>query len=464
MSWAEEELKYADLGDSRRNRRLVTIVEDLCEHPNATVPQAVRDNAALQGIYEFWANRRIKAEDILAAHSRQTCERIKNEPQILLIQDTTELDYSKYHKQGMGGLSGDKRKGLKVHSTLCVNLQGVPQGILGQKVWASEKIRCTQDSASYKEKKKAVKERESQRWLDSLEHSQKQLPENVTGITVADREADIFRLLAQHHNTQSDYIIRATKNRRYQEGYIDENGQKRSVWDFIHQQPIQQVIDLDLQRTPRRKKPRHIQLSLRYSSIELRVPTESGLPENERQPLTIQVLLAAEIEPPPQEKPVVWMLLTSLPLDNETQAQQCLELYSYRWLIERYHYTLKSGCQIEKLQLDNSERIIKALATYSIVAWRLLWLTYEARKNPQQSATKVLTEAEWQALYCLTHKKKLTSIAQLPKQPPSLRECVRWIAQLGGFLGRKSDGEPGVKTLWRGLQRLEDITCGWLLS
>lgn len=160
------------------------------------------------------------------------------------------------------------------------------------------------------------------------------------------------------------------------------------------------------------------------------------------------------------------MLLTTLSVSCLESAVQCLKWYSYRWLIERYHYCLKSGCKIKELQLENGERIKRALATYAIVAWRLLWLTYvsvagrnaQARNHPERTVDGVLQPHEWQALYCKIHKTNIPS-----SEAPSLGECVRWIAQLGGFLGRKGDGEPGVKTLWRGLKRLHDIGQMWQL-
>ena len=126
------------------------------------------------------------------------------------------------------------------------------------------------------------------------------------------------------------------------------------------------------------------------------------------------------------------MLLTTLPVSSLESAVQCLEWYSYRWLIERYHYCLKSGCKIEELQLENGEKIKRALATYAIVAWRLLWLTYEARQNPERRVDGVLESYEWQALYCRIHKTNIPS-----SEAPTLGECVRWIARLGGFLGRQ---------------------------
>jgi hypothetical protein len=145
-------------------------------------------------------------------------------------------------------------------------------------------------------------------------------------------------------------------------------------------------------------------------------------------------------------------------VDDLADAQRCLRWYSYRWLIERYHFVLKSGCRLEQLQLEEAERIQRALATYCIVAWRLLWLTYEARRNPDTPCDQVLEACEWQALYCRIHR-----TSQPPGTPPTLWQAVRWIAQLGGFLGRKSDGEPGVKTIWLGLRRLNDLAAMWQL-
>lgn len=121
---------------------------------------------------------------------------------------------------------------------------------------------------------------------------------------------------------------------------------------------------------------------------------------------------------------------------------------------ERYHYVLKSGCGVEDLQLES-----RALATFAVVAWWLLWLTYHARQQPTQSCETVLQPLEWQLLYRHVHR-----TARLPRKPPALREAIRWIAQLGGFLGRKGDGDPGVKTLWLGLKRLDDMLVGHRLA
>src|SRR5262249_56127046 len=111
-------------------------------------------------------------------------------------------------------------------------------------------------------------------------------------------------------------------------------------------------------------------------------------------------------------------------------------------------------CRIERLQLETAERLQRALATYAVVAWRLLWLTYEARRHPEASCEAVLPREQWQGLHQVVHK-----TAEIPASPPSLREAVRQIARLGGFLARKGDGEPGGKTILRGLRGPHDLVA-----
>ena len=137
---------------------------------------------------------------------------------------------------------------------------------------------------------------------------------------------------------------------------------------------------------------------------------------------------------------------------------QCVHWYTMRWFIERYHYVLKSGCQVEELQLEEAMRLQRATAVYCIVAWRILFLTYLSRVHPDEFCTRVLERFEWEALYCFTTKNH-----HLPENPLTISDVTRRIAILGGFLGRKGDGEPGAKVLWRGLRRLNDISHAYVL-
>ncbi len=450
--WAASELQFADLGDVRRNKRLVRLVEDLAAQPNASVPQASGDLAATQAAYDFWSSPHIKAEAIRQAHQSSTIERVKQHSIVIAIQDTTELNFSHHpSKKGMGYLDNTSSRGLKVHSVFGSSANGVPIGVLHQQVWARDPAQL---GKKYQRHKKPTQEKESQRWLTATDATQKLIPHETVVVTVADREADIYDLLVLPRHFNSHLLIRATHNRRVKR---DAQAQQiERLHQVIEQTPACGQLSLELRRHPEREA-RCATLTLRTTNLELQPPQQHPQPEH-LEPVSLQVILAVEENPPPGVKPVSWLLLTTLPVICFEDVVQVLRWYSYRWLIERYHYVLKSGCRLEQLQLETGERIQKALATYTIVAWRLLWITYLARYHPETPADTVLATHEWQALYCTIHKTPQPSVS-----PPNLNTCVRWIAQLGGFLGRKGDGEPGVKTIWQGLRRLHDIAQIWLL-
>ena len=211
MSWAEDELKHTDLGDQRRTQRLVKIVEDLVAQPNASVPQASRDNAAMQGMYDLWSNRRIPPGDILSGHTGRTVERCQEHSTVLMIQDTTELDFSTHKStRGLGPISNPAAQGLKVHSTLCCSDAGVPLGILHQTTWARETNRR---DAGYRQRKALIEEKESYRWLEHQEVSQQLISEDTEVILMTDREGDIYDLFGQPRRAKSEFLIRAAQNR-----------------------------------------------------------------------------------------------------------------------------------------------------------------------------------------------------------------------------------------------------------
>ncbi len=181
------------------------------------------------------------------------------------------------------------------------------------------------------------------------------------------------------------------------------------------------------------------------------LPRRPGLP--------LQAVLVEEVDPPPGVQPLRWLLLTTLPVASLEEAARVVRWYTYRWRIERYHFVLKSGCRLEELQLETAARLRRALALYALVAARLLHLTYRARQEPEVACEPSVSREEWEVLW-----RRFNPGEPLPAEPPSLRQAVRWIARLGGFLDRKGDGEPGAKVLWRGLRKLRDMVTGFRLA
>lgn len=386
----------------------------------------------------FWGNKRVTHEAIIARTREDTLMKLVGLERVLITQDTTSFNFSHHPStEGLGMLENAYTMGFLAHNSLAVSLDGIPLGLLDQQAWARDD---RERGKSAQRHTRAFEEKESYKWVGGLPEVA-ELPAGVQPIVVCDAESHIYEFLVELKTRSLDYILRAADHRSF-----TPDGQ--TLFKAIAEQPVQECFSIDLKRRPDRAA-RTAQLELRFDTITLRQPQRV---ETDYSTLTLYVVDVQEIDAPEGEKPIHWVLLTSLPVTTIAEAQQIVTWYSYRWLIERFHFVLKSGCKMEDSQLRSEDRLERLLAVYSIVAWRLLRLTYQARITPDVPCTAVLSEVEWQALYLFTQRSK-----RLPKQPPTLRQAVRWIAQLGGFLGRRGDGEPGVKVLWRGWTRLQDI-------
>lgn len=444
-SWAVTELGNAQFGDLRLTYRLVSIAMALASRPDCSIPQACGSAAATKGAYRFFSSEDVAPESIIASHRDAALGRMGQLPVVLAVQDTTQFNFSsKPATKDLGRMSHPKELGFFVHSCLAVSPDGVPLGLLGHKLWTRpcDSLPGTGDRHG----RSATAGKESARWEEMLRSSTRGLPEGTKVVTVADREADIYELFVAADELQQDLLIRASYDRRV-------DGDHGHLWKTAEQAQVLGFREIVVPRKDH-KPSRKAQLELRVASVTLLPPDYR--PPKPLPPLTLTALLARETKPPAGEEPLCWLLLTTLPITSQADALTCLQWYAHRWKIEMYHYTLKSGCRIEELQLEALDRLHRALAVYAVVAWRLLYLTYMARTEPEQPCTQVLSAAEWQALWCTIHRRK-----QPPENPPNLHTAVLWIARLGGFLGRKGDGNPGVKVLWQGYRRLQDLAAMW---
>jgi hypothetical protein len=446
-SWADDELRHADLGDRRLNRRLARLVGDLAAHPAASVPFACGSWRATKAAYRFWDNQRVAAQGICDAHLCRTRQRLPRDGALILaIQDTTVLNFSHHPAtEDLGYLSALEQRGLLVHSTLAVAADGVPLGLLQQQVWA-------RDDADFGKRKdrrhKETAAKESQRWLDGLRATEAALPPEQAVLTVADREGDFYDLFAAPRRPGHDLLIRAKSRRRVKH-------EARLLGHAIATSPARGRLRVKLPRAHGRPG-RTATLTLRWGTFAIEPP--STHPQRASLPaLPLTVVLAQEENPPKGVTAVRWLLLTTRTVGRFAEAVQVVRWYAKRWLIERYNYVLKSGCRLEELQLETGARLQRALATYAVVAWRLLWLTYAARRDAETSCAEVLEAEEWQVL-------QLHFGHEATPEPPSLRVAIGLLARLGGFLGRRADGVPGARVIWRGLSRLEDLRIGYRLA
>lgn len=461
--WSLREASLTDFGDVRLTRRYGKLLEDLAARSESSVPQACGNWAATKAAYRFWDDEQVTAQAIREGQSARTVERMKQSQQgmILAIQDTTELVYrSPGSRTGLGPLPGAKTAGqaphgLLVHSVLAVSAEGVPLGLLHQQVWARPeppegKAKLSKGQRRKEKESSPIEEKESYRWLSSVQAVQALSPKAQEVLIVADQEADIFALWALPRRRGLNLLVRAYEDRRVQ-------APEKRLWAAAAQAPVVGTQTVEVQEG-NGHTARRAQVEVRLSQQEILAPAHRAHSACSTALVRMSVILVQECHPPQGEEPLCWRLLTTLRIDTFAQACQCIAWYCLRWVIERYHFVLKSGCRIERLQLETAERLERALATYGVVAWRLLWLTYQAREHAQESCETAFQPSEWQALQA-----SVTHNPLVGDQPPTLQQAVRWVAQLGGFLARKSDGDPGVQTIWRGLRRLEDLSSMWLL-
>jgi hypothetical protein len=450
-SWVEQEMQSLNLGDKRRNKRAVDLLCAMAKQPNASIPVACGSQAETKGAYRH-LNLNINSQEWLAPHSARTAERAAEHPYVLALSDTTELDFTGLSSlEGAGPIDGAHCRGLKVHSVLAVSPEGVPLGLLDQQVWAREETEGEEAGGKKKtRRKRAPDDKESWKWRTGAEACQERLPEQFPFVYVGDREADCYSLLGMPRRAGMDLLVRATHNRKL------KDPEYSYLIEAVEAAPVLGRLRLTLRRSKKREE-REAVLEIRSARVVLNKP-RNGTNGKGLAPVEVSVVLAREVEETAgRNERVEWLLLSTREARTLEEAIWCVKSYALRWRVERFHYTLKSGCGIEKLQLETAERMKRALVLYSIIAWRLLHMTYYVRAEPNAPCTHVLEEDEWKALSLIRPGRKKAG----PLQPLTMKEAVRQIASLGGFMGRKGDGDPGVKSIWTGFRRLMDITHGY---
>jgi len=435
-TWAMEEFCGAKLGDGRLNLRLIKLATRFADKPTASIPGACPDWAETQGAYRFFdqANddkRSLGWQDILDPHIAQTEARMRQHPVVLCLQDTTELDFNGQGINGLGPLSYEAQRGMYLHPTYAVTPEREPLGVTDAWMWAREPKAADGTRPGI---------RESLRWTEGYERIAEMAAMMPTTrlIYIADREAEIVGLMQRAHalGTPADWLIRSQHNRCLPDG--------GKLWAAVLAgSPLGEVEFMMPSRHGQAARQVRQQLFARQVSLA----------DGQGGRLSVTCLIAREIAAPDGVKSVEWRLLTNRQAQTLDDLVELIEWYRCRWEIETFFHVLKNGCRVEALQLGSAGKLELALAVYMVVSWRLARLVRLGRTHPDLAATRLFTADEWKGAYILAKK-------PVPKTPPTIREVIRRIAMLGGFLGRKGDGEPGVKTLWLGFQRIRDFVEG----
>jgi hypothetical protein len=442
--WIETEMQALELGDVRRNQRVKRMIAQFSANPEASIPKASGNQADTKAAYRALGSEEISAEAIRLAHAQATVERMRELQRVLVLQDTMMLSFNTCPATGgLGPVGKAGTRGLLVHSGLAVTPQGLPLGIVYQDVWARQE----NEPKRHTRRKRLVEEKESFRWLETVDEVESLLPKDLEVWVAGDREADIFELFAMPRRAGLHLVVRVAHDRKVR------SAEAQYLHEAVEKAPVLGEMDVAVPRS-RKRKERTATLRVQACTLEL-VPPRNHLGRGDLAPVTVSVVQVREMETTPEgEEPVEWMIITTVAVSSLADAVEVVEAYAQRWKVERYHYVLKSGCGIEKLQLDSAERIDRALSIYNVVAWRLLYMTYVARIAPELPCTAVLEEDEWKALFVVGSRRPVP----VPEKAPTVQEAVRRVAMLGGFQGRRGDGEPGIQVIWTGFRRLMDFT------
>lgn len=443
--WVVNEFQKFNPGDKRLQQRLYLLGKDFFAHPEANIPQACNSRSKTKAAYRFFKHEDVTMAGMLDSHYEATVKRMKEEKVVLAVQDTTSLNYSGHSTSELGYIGVSiKNRGIMVHDTMSFDTTGIPFGLLDLQTWERDP---KEHGKKKKRKQLPIEAKESYKWLRSFKALipiQQQLKKTML-VSVGDREADIFELfqLADQTEKGPKLLIRASQNR------ILKNEQGK-LWEKMQNCPKSGQLTIKVPRKAGQKK-REATLDIHFSLVELTGKRREGS-------LKIWAIYANESNPPKGIEPLSWLLLTTLEINSFEDAVEKLKWYAIRWQIEIYHKIIKSGCRIENRQIFNLKSLKACFAVDLVVAWRIHYLTKLSRKFPDIPCTVNFEDYEWKALYSYANKTK-----QLPSKVPTLKEAVHMVASLGGFLGRKSDGNPGPITIWRGLITLSTIAKSYLL-
>lgn len=447
-------------GDARLSARLVQLAGSCAAAPDKSLPKATGSRRALTATYRFLGNDAVDAASILEPHRQQTVERIAKEELALIVHDSTSLAFAGKRK-GLGPLHGRER-GFLMHGSLAVTADGTrrPLGVVAAKTWArQDKPRNKKGNG----KKLAgsdyakLKNKESARWGEQVHEVERLVSQRAELIHIMDREADAYALLSDLIEEGRRFVIRVSKDRVAREtddgAWEDLRSLAERASDVVEREvPLSRRATSSIPSVTKTFPPREsrlARLAVSATSMQLRRPRY----EQKKAPtLTVHVVRVHEIEPPAEVTPVAWLLLTTEPIATVEEVLAIVDYYRARWIIEEFFKALKTGCEIEKLQLETYDALCNALALYLPIAWHILLLRNLAQHEPDTPAERVLSP---------TQIRVLRAVGPLKLGPlPTVAEAMLAVAMMGGYVKHKV--RPGWLVLARGMQDLLQYERGWV--
>lgn len=452
-----------ELGDPRRRRRLMRTLKKLATHPQATLPEAMGSEAALEGAYRLLNSEHVSFDALNEAHAGATAARARAVGKVLAIHDTTTCEFAHADAEQVGYLSTGKA-GFMAHYSLIVHADGSrrPLGVTHLEPIFRTHRPARAKAKGWRSRKRSGSQtvrdenRESTRWYRGFEKTRAFL-EGCEVIHVADREGDNYELFARALQSGQRFVIRARVLERWVEA---EDGARCKLAEAVQncEGVLTREVPLSARKagaTPRWSKshPRRSERLAQLKFSATRVVLARPRYHDARLPASIQlnVVHVVEPNPPPGEPPVEWVLYTTEPVASAADVEAVVDVYRTRWLIEECNKALKTGCRYEQRQFESRNALLTLLAMTLPIACELLWLRASARARPDRQANEVLTPVQIEILSVLGSRK-------LPPAP-TVRDALWAVAALGGHI--KNNGEPGWLVLHRGMVKLTAYEEAW---
>jgi hypothetical protein len=439
--WAEEQFGGCELKDKRRTSRLVRLAVEVLHHPAGSLPEQTANMAELKAAYRLFDSPDVTFEGIAGPHWERTRQQASG--RYLLLDDTTEVEFGiRREISGLGPTGNGGGRGFLLHSALMVSAEGEEIfGLAGQETWyrkhAPKKENTTQ---------RLARKRESEVWGHVIDRVGRP-PAGTQWVHVMDRGADNFEVYCHCQQQATDWVVRVTqKDRRI----LAPRQKEMPLSEYLEILPLAGTYALFLRARPQ-QPARTAHVEVRFGPLWMPPPKQKSryVKKLAPTPLPMWVVHVVEVDTPEGVEPIEWILLTSLPVETFEDAWLVIGYYEKRWLIEEWHKALKTGCRVEHRQLKTAQRLEAITGLLSVVSVRLLQLKSAARTMPDRPAREVVPE-RWIAMLQAARKNKRVAHAATM----TVRDFYRQLAMFGGFLGRKSDGEPGWITIWRGWQKL----------
>ncbi|MEO8166034.1 MAG: IS4 family transposase, partial [Betaproteobacteria bacterium] len=449
QDWAHMNFGNCQLGDKRRTARLIQVATHVANNPSASFPDQMPTWTDLKAAYDLFDGDDVTFEAIARPHWEQTKQCAAG--RYLVIGDTTELDFGRHRDvPGLGPTGNGGGLGFLLHNGLLVAADSKEViGVAGQTIHYRAEAKASKKKSKQKENSTArlKRDRESEVWGKVIDQVGRP-PEGVEWIHVLDRGGDNFEVYCHLQQQRCGWVVRAGKLNRYVLAGSAEKRMKLS--NYLPQLELLGTYELSLRARPG-QPARTAQLEVRVGSIKMPVPHHQSpwVRELDPEPIAMNVVQVVEVNAPAGVEPICWVLLTSLPVETFEEAWQVIEYYEARWLVEEYHKALKTGCRVTDRQLKTAGRLEAMLGLMSVVAVRLLRLKSLARTSPETPAQRVVPRV-WLAMLKAA-RKGLHRVHDL-----TVGQFYREVAKLGGFLGRKGDGDPGWITIWRGWEKLNN--------